>query len=250
MLAAARPQQTHPEVRSEHVDRTFHKSHLALAYFFCVDLLRISNTESPHMAWIKTIPFDAATGKLRQLYARVTGPDNNVDNIMMMHSLRPHTMEAHMAVYKYVLHHSANTIPKWFLEALGVWTSHLNGCDYCVQHHFAGMKRLLGDDPRADALRTAIMDGDIPAMPLDAAQHAAMRYAQRLTQSPADMVQMDVEALRMAGWSDGEILEINQVTAYFSYANRTVLGLGCSTKGDVIGLSPNNNADPDDWNHS
>jgi uncharacterized peroxidase-related enzyme len=201
------------------------------------------------MAWIKTIPFDVATGKLKQLYERVTGPDNNVDNIMMMHSLRPHTMEAHMAVYKYILHHSANEIPKWFLEAIGVWVSHLNGCDYCVQHHFAGMKRLMADDARSDALRAAIAANDIPAMPLDVREQAAMRYAERLTQSPAEMVQIDVEALRMAGWSDGEILEINQVTAYFCYANRTVLGLGCSTEGDVIGLSPNNNADPDDWNH-
>jgi uncharacterized peroxidase-related enzyme len=201
------------------------------------------------MAWIKTIPFEAATGKLKQLYARVTGPDNNVDNIMMMHSLRPHTMEAHMAVYKYVLHHSANEIPKCFLEAIGVWVSQLNGCDYCVQHHFAGMKRLLADDPRSDALRAAIPANDISAMPLDAREQAAMRYAQRLTQAPAEMVEIDVEALRMAGWSDGEILEINQVTAYFSYANRTVLGLGCSTDGDIIGLSPNNNTDPDDWNH-
>jgi hypothetical protein len=40
------------------------------------------------------------------------------------------------------------------------------------------------------------------------------------------------------------------VCAYFSYANRTVLGLGCSTKGDVLGLSPNNNDDPNDWGHS
>ena len=201
------------------------------------------------MAWIKTIPFDAATGKLKQLYERVTGPDNNVDNIMMMHSLRPHTMEAHMAVYKYILHHSANEIPKWFLEAIGVWVSHLNGCDYCVQHHFAGMKRLMADDARSDALRAAIAVNDIPAMPLDAREQAAMRYAERLTQSPAEMVQIDVEALRMAGWSDGEILEINQVTAYFCYANRTVLGLGVNTDGDIIGLSPNNSDDPEDWGH-
>lgn len=155
-----------------------------------------------------------------------------------------------MAVYKYVLHHKDNEIPKWFLEAIGVWVSSLNGCDYCVQHHFAGMKRLMRDDIRADALLAAITARDIAAMPLDAAEHAAMRYAQRLTHCPDDMSQSDVEALRLAGWDDGKILEINQVTAYFSYANRTVLGLGCSTQGDIIGLSPNNNADPEDWNHS
>ena len=202
------------------------------------------------MTWITTIPFDKATGKLKQLYARVTGPGNNVDNIMMMHSLRPHTMEAHMAVYKYVLHHKDNTIPKWFLEVLGVWVSALNTCDYCVQHHFAGMKRLLKDDPRSDEILVRIEQRDIAGMPLDERQKAAVIYAQKLTQTPGQMVEADVAALRAAGWDDGEILEINQVSAYFSYANRTVLGLGCSTEGDDIGLSPNNNVDPDDWNHA
>ena len=46
------------------------------------------------MTWITTISYDAAEGTLRKLYDRVKGPDNNVDNIMMAHSLRPHTMEA------------------------------------------------------------------------------------------------------------------------------------------------------------
>jgi uncharacterized peroxidase-related enzyme len=202
------------------------------------------------MSWIETIPFASATGKLRQLYERVTGPDENVDNIMMMHSLRPHSMEGHMAIYKYVLHHSGNTVPKWFLEVLGVWVSSLNACVYCVEHHFAGMKRLVADDPRSDAIRAGIEARDLAALPLNAAQIAALVYAQKLTRAPAEMVETDVIALRDAGWSDGEILEINQVSAYFSYANRTVLGLGCSTAGDVIGLSPNNSSDPDDWGHS
>ena len=59
-----------------------------------------------------------------------------------------------------------------------------------------------------------------------------------------------VTQLRSAGFIDGEVLEINQVTAYFNYANRTVLGLGCSTTGDILGLSPNNSDNPDDWSHT
>lgn len=202
------------------------------------------------MSWIRTIPFDAATGKLKILYERVTGPGRNVDNIMMMHSLRPHTMEGHMAIYKNVLHHTGNTVPKWFLEVLGVWVSALNDCGYCVEHHFAGMKRLVADDPKADAIRAAIEARDVAATPLDAAQKEAMRYARILTQAPASLVEIDVQRLREVGFDDGQILEINQVCAYFGYANRTVLGLGCSTSGDVIGLSPGNSDDPDDWNHT
>ena len=107
------------------------------------------------MSWIATVSYEESTGKLRKLYDRLKGPENNVDNIMMLHSLRPHSMEGHMAIYKYVLHHSSNTVPKWFLEALGVVVSFFNACDYCVDHHFAGLKRLLADDESADAVKAA-----------------------------------------------------------------------------------------------
>ncbi len=96
------------------------------------------------MAWIDTVAYEDSTGKLRQLYDRVKGPGDNVDNIMKMHSLRPHTMEGHMAIYKYTLHHSANTVPKWFLETLGVWVSSLNACGYCVEHHFRRVGAAVG----------------------------------------------------------------------------------------------------------
>ena len=118
------------------------------------------------MSWIKTVPYESSEGRLRKLYDRVKGPDNNIDNIMMSHSLRPHTMEGHMAIYKYVLHHSNNKIPKWFLEVLGVWVSRLNNCNYCVEHHFSGLKRLLYNDVKAIAIRETIELRDISKIPL------------------------------------------------------------------------------------
>jgi len=202
------------------------------------------------MPWINTISYEDASGKLRRLYDRVKGPDNNIDNIMMMHSLRPHTMEGHMAIYKYVLHHTCNTLPKWYLETIGVWVSSLNHCDYCVEHHFAGLTRLLDDDQRAGALRAAIEARNIDAAPLDETQKLGLIYAEQLTVNPVALTEDLVIQLRSAGFSDGEILEINQIAAYFNYANRTVLGLGCSTDGDILGLSPNNSDNPDDWSHT
>ncbi len=201
------------------------------------------------MAWIKTVPYAQATGKLKKLYDRVKGPDNNVDNIMMAHSLRPHSMEGHMAIYKYVLHHSNNILPKWFLETIGVWVSLLNTCSYCVDHHYAGLMRLLNDDARAADIRKALDTKDIEVGPFTAAEKAALAYAQLLTESPSQISESHIETLRKSGFDDGQILEINQVTAYFSYANRTVLGLGCSTQGDILGLSPNNSEDENDWGH-
>jgi|TARA_R110002096_G_scaffold416576_2_gene619317 uncharacterized peroxidase-related enzyme len=201
------------------------------------------------MTWITTIPYEDATGKLKKLYDRVKGPDNNVDNIMMAHSLRPHTMEAHMAMYKRVLHHTANEIPKAFLECIGVYVSILNKCSYCVDHHYAGMARLLGDEDRALEIRAAL-EIHAPKKTFDDKHALMLKYARYLTESPSEITEHLIEKMRRLGTSDGEILEVNQVTAYFNYANRTVLGLGVHTSGDIIGLSPGNSEDPDDWNHN
>lgn len=200
------------------------------------------------MSWLDTIAFEDAEGKLRKLYDRVTGPDGNVDNIMLAHSLRPHTMEGHMALYKAVLHHYGNQTPKWVLETIGVYVSILNKCAYCVEHHFAGLVRLLKDDAKANMIRSALEAGTLDA--LDAETAAALVYSEKLTLAPTDLTASDIDAMRNAGYSDGQILEINQVAAYFNYANRTVLGLGVSTEGDVMGLSPGDSDDPSNWNHA
>lgn len=201
------------------------------------------------MTWITTISYDAAEGALRKLYDRIKGPDNNIDNIMMAHSLRPHTMEGHMAIYKYVLHHPRNTLPKSYLETIGVYVSLLNECRYCVDHHFAGLLRLLDDDQRGAQIRAALDDRN-PSAAFDGKELAGLLYIDKLTLNPTSLTSTDIGGLHEAGFDDGEILEINQVAAYFCYANRTVLGLGINTEGDIIGLSPGKSEDPDNWSHT
>jgi uncharacterized peroxidase-related enzyme len=124
----------------------------------------------------------------------------------------------------------------------------LNRCNYCVEHHFAGLSRLLGDDARAAAIRKALTDRD-PAAAFSGKELAGMHYAEKLTLRTGDLSENDMAELRAAGFDDGEILELNQVTAYFAYANRTVLGLGIDTEGDIIGLSPGDSDDPENWSH-
>ena len=197
--------------------------------------------------WIEHVPYERAEGRLKALYDRIRDPEGNIDNIMLAHSLRPHSMEGHMALYKNVLHHTANTLPKWLLEATGVYVSLLNRCEYCVEHHFVGMRRLLKDDERSSQIRVSL-ENDRPQEAFLGRELAIMQYARRLTLEPSSVGGTHVQELRSAGLDDGQILEVNQVVAYFAYANRTVLGLGVTTDGDVLGTSPNSN-DGDDWTH-
>ena len=109
--------------------------------------------------------------------------------------------------------------------------------------------RLLRNDERGAAIRAAL-DAKDPAVAFDGRELAGLAYVAKLTTAPADVTREDIDSLREAGFSDGEILEINQVTAYFAYANRMVLGLGIDTDGDIIGLSPGDSSDPDNWSHA
>ena len=74
-----------------------------------------------------------------------------------------------------------------------------------------------------------------PENVFDGAELAMLRYAEKLTLSPGDMQEADVNMLKNEGVSDGEILEANQIIGYFNYVNRLLNGLGVSTDGDVVG---------------
>ena len=183
--------------------------------------------------WIKHIPYDEASGQLRALYDRAGGSDGSLDAIMLAHSLRPHTMEGHMALQEAVLHHPSGSVPGWLLETIGLWVSMLNGCGWGVERHLAGLRRLLQDDARAEAIRKALGARTPETAPLTPAEVAALNYADALTAAPDFMDRDEVEELREAGWDDGAILEINQATAYFAYANRTAQGLGIFGGGEA-----------------
>ena len=45
---------------------------------------------------------------------------------------------------------------------------------------------------------------------------AMLTYADKLTKTPWEMIEDDVKALRDVGFSDGAILDINQVTSYYA----------------------------------
>ena len=58
-----------------------------------------------------------------------------------------------------------------------------------------------------------------------------LTYAEKLTRTPSKMNGKDVEALCIAGFSDRDILEIAEVTAYYAYVNRIADGLGVELEG-------------------
>jgi len=200
------------------------------------------------MSFIKTIPYQEADKILKRVYDKVKGKNGEIDNILKVHSLRPHTLTGHMNLYKNALHNSNNTLPKWYLECIGVYVSILNECYYCVNHHFEGMRRLLNEDVKAYAIKKSL-EADLNSEFLNSKEISGLIYCRLVTKNPSNVDVNLINQLKKDGFTDGEILEINQVTGYFNYANRTVLGLGVNIEGDVLGLSPNDSNDENNWSH-
>ena len=55
-------------------------------------------------------------------------------------------------------------------------------------------------------------------------------FATKLTSTPGATNEADVDALRSAGFSDRDILDIVEVVGYYAYANRIADGLGIETE--------------------
>ncbi len=201
------------------------------------------------MAFIEVISPQQAEGRLAKIYKQIQAPDGQVDNVLQIHSLRPPTLQGHMAIYKAVLHHSGNPLPEWYLEAVGVLVSRLNGCTYCATHHAEGLKRLLKAEAKGSDAYLSALQQEEPGEPFTSVEQLGLAYARKLTHTPGQIEAADIETLRESGFDDGEILELNQVAAYFAYANRTVSGLGVNTAGEVLGQSPATGDDASGWSH-
>lgn len=189
-------------------------------------------------AWISMISDADADENLLETLKLARTPHGTVDNVMRVHSHRPNTMRGHVTLYRAALHDDANTLPTWLQETISSYVSMLNNCEYSLANHWANASHLIGDASRAAAIEQALQ-ADTPEAVFDGAELALMQYARKLTLSPGDMVESDVEALRASGLDDGQILEANQVVGYFNYVNRLLNGLGVTTAGDTVGYYTN-----------
>ena len=185
-------------------------------------------------AWIELLSVEGSTGKLKEAFEEAKTPSGTVDNVMRVHSHRPHTMLGHLSLYRSVLHNSENILPLWFLETVGVYTSLLNSCDYSYTHHCSNMRSLLKNDEYADLIEGAL-NRKTPEEAFSGKELVLLQYTFKLTTNPGDITFKDVENLKSKGASDGEILEVNQVCSYFCYSNRTINGLGVKLEGDTVG---------------
>jgi uncharacterized peroxidase-related enzyme len=106
-------------------------------------------------------------------------------------------------------------------ELIAAYVSGLNACTYCHGTHL-GVAEACGIAP--DLIKALLVD--IETAPLEARMKPILRFARKLTLSPARVTEGDAAAVYDAGWGDDALYSTVLVTALFNFYNRLVDGVG------------------------
>ena len=182
------------------------------------------------MSWIQVIDEENATGKLKETYEEISKKRGKLSNIMKIHSLNPDAMKKHMELYLTIMFGSSK-LSREEREMIAVVVSTANQCDYCINHHAEALNHYWKDNKK---LQKFIHESQ--SVELSDKKHKMLNYVSKLTKTPYEVKQNDVEVLQNSGFSDEDILNINLITCYFNFVNRIALGLGVEfSKEEVAG---------------
>jgi uncharacterized peroxidase-related enzyme len=90
---------------------------------------------------------------------------------------------------------------------------------------------LIRDDEQAEKIINGVLD-DYKTAPISEKEKTMLDYAVKLTKEPAAVKKEDLDQLRKFDLGDRDILDLNQVVAYFNYVNRTADGLGIELEAE------------------
>ena len=180
------------------------------------------------MAWIDTIKESEASGDLKDAYEALDAQQKKIASILRVHSLNAGALERQMSLYTHLMF-GRSGLSRADRESIAVVVSAANNCGYCVRHHAEALSHYEQDNSR---LRRMVSDFQFLDLPDKKAR--MLSYALKLTTSPSQVTDEDIQELRDVGYSDRDILDMNLLAAYFNFLNRVALGLGvdCSEDDD------------------
>ncbi len=180
------------------------------------------------MAWIKVIDENEATGNLKRIYKKIRDERGKLSNIMKIHSLNPRSMETHLALYVNLMFGKSN-LSREEREIIATAVSVANNCDYCKLHHGEALKHYWKDSEKVQSFMDDPLSYNLPEK-----TKKMVEYAIKLTKTPDQVTEKDVEDLRSVGFEDRDILDIALITSYFNFVNRIALGLGVDFSPEEI----------------
>jgi uncharacterized peroxidase-related enzyme len=165
------------------------------------------------MARIQLIGPENATPEVKEIYEKaLRGKPGNAQKAL---AHRPEMLKNFLPLYTSV----GKSLDRKLYEMTYLRVSFINACYYCQQHHVASSKRvgLTAEDWKA------LKDGNYAR--LTEKEQTALAYAEKLTRTPHNITDADVEKL-MKHFSDAEIVDLHLLTGLANLTNRFTDPLG------------------------
>jgi uncharacterized peroxidase-related enzyme len=172
-----------------------------------------SEKEETTMARLTTIQPTEATGRTKELLEGVQRKLGVTPNMMKTMANSPAVLEGYLNFSGAL---AKGALSGGVREQIALTVAETNRCAYCLSAHTALGKGAGLSDSELSAARTAES--------ADPKTTAALVFARTVTQSGGRIADADMEAIRAAGYTEGEIAEVlaavalNVFTNYFNIA--------------------------------
>lgn len=168
------------------------------------------------MARIAAVDIEGSTGKTRQMFDGVKAKLGLVPNMMRTMANSEAVLQGYLGLSGAL---GAGLLNAKLRQELALITAQSNGCDYCLSAHtLLGKGAGLTDGEMVEARKGHGLDGK---------STAALKFATEVLNKKGQVSVEELQAVRDAGFSEGEVAEIiahvalNVFTNYFNVALST-----------------------------
>ncbi|WP_299626971.1 peroxidase-related enzyme [Pelagibius sp.] len=166
-------------------------------------------------------PIDLAEATPDQLDAlKVTPSNTKVSDYVLVLANDVETLKARTPLFNAIMYNRGG-LGRSGRELGAVGASVVNRCIYCAAVHASRYNQLTKTE---DHMREVFAQGEAATLP--SREAAIYDFAVKLSKTPSEATEADMQALRDAGLNDEEILDLVLSAALFGWANRLMHLLG------------------------
>lgn len=169
----------------------------------------------------RVTPIDLGDATDVQLDAlKVTPSNTKVSEYVLVLARDAETLRERTPLFNAIMYNRGG-LSRAERELSATGASVVNRCVYCAAVHSSRYNMLAKNET---VMERIFADG--AEAELDPRQNAILQFAMKLSQTPPDVTQDDMAALREAGLEDDEILDLILSASLFGWANRLMHTLG------------------------
>ncbi|RMH00311.1 MAG: alkylhydroperoxidase [Chloroflexi bacterium] len=183
-------------------------------------MAEVITQQDERVAWLAIPNEEALDEDLRKLFAKAREKIGFVPNVFLGYMVRPNHFRHWFNHFRELMQGESELTPAE-REMICLAVSSENQCLYCLVSHGAELRQLLEDPILGDRITL-----DYRRAGLDERTVAMLDYAVKITRTPKECSEADINRLRALGFSDEAIFDIIEIAAMFNFTNRLASATG------------------------